>query len=196
MANQSDLKILREQQAKKYHEFKKIEEEKIRLENEEILLKEMEYRENFDNFLSEVNNHSLVIQRATNIYEIETRVSYVYSLLENKKDYLKDDILKKEIQEKIYHIINSISMNPNAKFNVNENSDTVTASKMIVQTMKLIMDLCGVEDTEVSIETMDTENDAEIAQKLQTEQISEAEIQWPPVTYHFPISPNIGGRRK
>src|SRR6185436_13210601 len=78
----NDLQSLRATQAKKYSEFKEKEdkeknalEAKIKLENEEKILNDMLYREEFDNVLNKMESLTIDIQNSQNIVEIDFYLS-------------------------------------------------------------------------------------------------------------------------
>jgi len=165
-------KIKFEQEEKiKFEQEEKIrlENEKIRLENEEKLIKEMQYFEEFEYFLDQLEMITLEIHNAISITEIDMTVISFMSLLESNQHFMENNSLKQQTAGKVIQIINSISQNENSKFDVTIKDDN-EAAKRITENTKTILKLVDYDDSGINFELMDTGGDEEVAKKIHEEE--------------------------
>jgi len=148
---------------------KKLVEDKIIIENETILLKEMEIREDFDMFLSKLDITSSEIINVNNILDIDLHVVCFMNILENGKQFLDNLNFIQEITNKVMVLINNVTNNTNSKFNVMLKNENTEAANRISNHIKLCLRLVNYDDASIDIELMDTQEDEEMATKLQFE---------------------------
>lgn len=141
------------------------QEEKLRLVNEERLLRELQYREEYDSFLNHMETITVEIHNAISIIEIDMTLVAFMSTLENNVQFMYNDDLKQEIAGKVIQVVNSISQNENSKFDITVKDDNYEAAQRIAKNTKTILELVNYDGEGINIELMDTTNDEEIAKK-------------------------------
>ncbi len=173
MEQQDNERKLEEDKRKLEEDERKLEEDKIRIENETILLKEMEIREEFDIFLSKLDIASSEIIIANNILDIDLHVLCFVNILENGKQFIDNLNFIQEITDKVMILINNVTDNTNSKFNVTLKNENTEAANRITNHIKLCLKLINHDDTSIDIELMHTQEDEEIAKRLQFEYYGE-----------------------
>ena len=162
MEQEDNKRKLEEQQ-------KKLEAEKIIIENEILLLKEMKIMEELYMFLEELDNMCSKIIIADNIVDIDLHVLCFMNILENGKILIDNPNFMQEITTRIMTMINNVTQNQNSKFNITVKDNKSEAAYRIKNHIKLCLKMINYDDTYIDIELMDTQNDEEIAKKLQLE---------------------------
>ena len=150
----------------KENKLKMEEEEKLRLENESKLLKDLQYREEFDDFLGEMENVTLEMHNAISIIEIDMTLISFMSLLESNSHFIVNESLNQEIVGKVIQVVNSISQNENSKFDVTVKDENYGAAQRIAENIKIILKLINYENAGVDVELMDTTEDEKIAKDM------------------------------
>lgn len=148
--------------------IQKQEEDKLRLAQEEQVLKEMQYYEEYNLFLSQLETQIIGIESASDIIEIGMYVNYFRQSLETNKHFIDDSKLASEIGTKVTNMIDNVSRNSNSKFVIDANDQYKDASTDITNNIKQCLKLVNYDESALSIELMDTENDIEFAKNLQT----------------------------
>ena len=172
MSNQPfDIRSLRKAESEKYTKIKEKEDAekiKLQLEQDEKLLKELIVVEQLENLL---NSLDICINKALtgeNIKQLQTALTEFEENIEQNKKYLDDDHSKNQISSRILMMINTISDNPNSKFNIAD-KDEKECSQSITQITKSLLSLINLSDQDINFELMDTSNDVDVAKKLQEE---------------------------
>ena len=149
--------------------IQKQEEDKLRLAQEEQVLKEMQYYEEYNLFLSQLETQIIGIESANDIIEIGMYVNYFRQSLEANNRFIDDSKLASEIGTKVTNMIDNVSRNSNSKFAIDADDQYKDASIDITNNIKQCLKLVNYDEGALSIEIMDTENDIEFAKNLQTE---------------------------
>ena len=129
----------------------------------------MQYFEEFEYFLDQLEMITLEIHNAINIIEIDMTVISFMSLLETNQHFMENNSLKQQTAGKVIQIINSISQNENSKFDVTIKDDN-EAAKRIAENTKTILKLVDYDDSGINFELMDTGGDEEVAKKIHEEE--------------------------
>jgi hypothetical protein len=178
MSASFDLKSIWKRQAEKYeaHKVKQQEENvkhekemkeienKLRLENEAKIIQEIQLYEDFEEFILKIETIIFQINNANDIIEIDGCLISLISLIEISTIYFENEQMKKEISDKLFNIVNSISQNINSKFDITVRDMRFEASLRIIQNIKKILEMIGCNDIDVQL--MDTSNDEQIATDL------------------------------
>ncbi|QKF94824.1 hypothetical protein QKU48_gp1366 [Fadolivirus algeromassiliense] len=167
---EKELKLKQEKE-----ELERQEKEKQRLEDEAKLLKEMQLREEFDEFMIKLDSLTIETQTAQNIIEIDTCVTSFISLLEAHMQYIENENTKQDVTTKIIEMINNISMNQNSKFDITKKDEQHEASQRIINGVKMMLSLVNLDESGINIDIMDTMGDEELAKKMQEEHDKEIE---------------------
>lgn len=160
-----------EDRIKAEEERNKIEE--IRLEKEAEMLEEMEYKEEFNNLLFSLDTFIVDIQSATNIMEIGMYVHCFKNVLENNIKFINDSNLTPEIAEKVTLMINNISQNENSYFDITNKDTNADVSRDIISNIKECLNIVNLDENSIDIQLMNTDQDEEIARKIQEENDNE-----------------------
>ncbi len=184
--NQSYLNDYKEIHAKKFSEYikkkekqdseeniikekiKQEEQMKIMIENEEKLIKEIQYNESFDSFIDQLNIMKKDIQNANSIIEIDLIIVIIISLMENNSLFLEDknnEYSKNTINLSIIQIIDNINLNEKSKFDITIKNDNYLAARRIQDNIKYLLKIIDYDDP-INIELMDTSNDEKFAKKI------------------------------
>lgn len=161
-----DIRELRQNQAQKFANEKKAIEDKIKLEQEENMLKEITFKNNFENYINRLTIILINIQSCHDILELNIYVESFKHVLENEIEFTNTEYCHQEISNKVIELINCVSQNENTKFNVTVKNPNTEAAQNIMNNIKIIMELIKLHENDVHIEVMDTTGDEELAKKL------------------------------
>ena len=182
MSGNDQIADIRRKHAEKYaqHIAKKMKEERakeeaIRLENEEKLLKEIQYKESFELLLNILENLIGEIRTAQNILEINLHVSHFTTALENGIHFLNYETLKNEVSQMVIYMIGCVSQNENSKFNVTIKDINKNASTQITKNIKKCLKIINYDENDIGLELMNTQNDVDFAQKIYNDECQDYE---------------------
>lgn len=171
-----DIRDLRKNQADKYAKIKehednekKHQEELKRLETEQKMLQEIQYKNDFEDCINQLDIILFSINGCSNILEMNMYVESFKQQIDQNNKFLETEYCREEIVQKITELINTVSQNQNAKFDFTVKDSNSEAAQKITDTIKQIMNLCKLNENDVNIELMDTTNDENIAKKLEQE---------------------------
>jgi len=190
-AEQEKLKQEQDNKLKQEQDEAKFVEEQLRLQEEERLQAEMELSSEYENIVAKLETITVEILSAENIIEIDLQVTCFATLLESAMKFFYDYDKKKEISDRVIMMINSISQNPNSKFDVTLQDSSTEASKKIADNIKLCLTLVDYDDSSINVELMNTEDDAEYAKKLEEEQQQEQHNDQNDNFHEFPHMPHF-----
>lgn len=163
-----EQKIKEEEEAIQAETQREIDE-KIRLEQEEIMLKEMQYREEFDNVLDQLDTVIIGIHDSTCIMEVGMNTFCFRTLLEKYQKFTDDVNLLPEMAERVMSMISAISENPNTNYNIANKDMNFEASKDITDNIKECLKLVHTDESSIGLQLMNTDNDEAFAQQLQAD---------------------------
>jgi len=177
-----DIRDLRKKHAEQYAKVKeqeenekKQQEELKRIETEQKMLHEIAYKNDFEDFINQLDTILVDVHSCHNILEMDLYVEAFKHQLEQNSKFLETEYCHQEIIQKMTDLINCVSQNSNSKFDITVKDSNTEAANRITNTIKQIMNLCKLNENNVNIELMDTSNDEEIAKKLHQENIDNQE---------------------
>ena len=137
-----DIRELRKNQADKYAKIKeqeKIEDKKREIEIENNILQEIIYKQEFENFINNLNNIIINVQNCNDITEISLYIETFKEQLDKNIKFVNTDYCKDEISEKVMSLIQNINKNPNSKFDITVKNSSTNAAENITNHIKNIM---------------------------------------------------------
>ena len=180
-----DIRDLRKKHAEQYAKAKeqeenekKQQEELKRIETEQKMLHEIAYKNDFEDFINQVDTILVDVHSCHNILEMDLYVEAFKHQLEQNSKFLETEYCHQEIIQKMTDLINCVSQNSNSKFDITVKDSNTEAANRITNTIKQIMNLCKLNENNVNIELMDTSNDEEMAKKLHQENLDNQENQY------------------
>jgi hypothetical protein len=169
-----DIRDLRKNQAEKFAKAKeeednekKKQEETKKIETEQKLLQEIMVKNEFDDMIAHLDTILVDVNECMNILEMDMYVEVFKRILEQNSKFLETEYCREELVQKITELINCVSQNTNSKFDITAKDLYTDSAQKITDNIKLIMNLCKLNETDINIELMDTTNDEDIAKKLQ-----------------------------